>query len=63
VLRSRPLAEKIAITQQFAAEILPLFDTGVVKPVIDSRYSLAAIADAHAYMETNANVGKILIDV
>lgn len=63
VLRARPLAEKIAITQRFAAEILPLFDAGVVEPVIDSRYSLSAIADAHAYMETNANVGKILIDV
>ena len=63
VLRARPLAEKIAITQRFAAEILPLFDAGVAKPVIDSRYSLSAIADAHAYMETNANVGKILIDV
>lgn len=63
VLRARPLAEKIAITQQFAAEILPLFDAGLVKPVIDSRYPLAAIADAHAHMETNANVGKILIDV
>lgn len=63
VLRARPLAEKIAITQQFAAEILPLFDAGLVKPVIDSRYPLSAIADAHAHMETNANVGKILIDV
>jgi putative PIG3 family NAD(P)H quinone oxidoreductase len=63
VLRARPLAEKIAITQRFAAEILPLFDAGLVKPVIDSRYSLSAIADAHAYMETNANVGKILIEV
>jgi len=63
VLRSRPLAEKIAITQRFAAEVLPLFDAGLVKPVIDSRYSLSAIADAHAYMETNANVGKILIEV
>jgi len=63
VLRARPLAEKIAITQRFAAEILPLFDAGLVKPVIDSRYPLSAIADAHAYMETNANVGKILIEV
>ena len=63
VLRARSLAEKIAITQRFAAEVLPLFNAGVVKPVIDSRYELAAIADAHAYMETNANVGKILIDV
>ena len=63
VLRARPLAEKIAITQRFAAEVLPLFTTGAVKPVIDSRYALGAIAEAHAYMETNANVGKILIDV
>ncbi len=63
VLRARPLAEKIAITQRFSKEILPLFDSGLVKPVIDSRYALSAIAEAHAYMETNANVGKILIDV
>ena len=63
VLRARPLAEKIAITQRFAAEILPLFDAGLVKPVIDSRYSISAIADAHAYMQTNSNVGKILIDI
>lgn len=63
VLRARPLAEKIAITQRFAAEVLPLFRAGAVKPVIDSRYALGAIAEAHAYMETNANVGKILIDV
>ena len=63
VLRSRPLAEKIAITKRFGAEVLPLFDTGLVRPVIDSRYALADIAAAHAFMETNANVGKILIDV
>ena len=63
VLRARPLEEKIAISQRFAAEILPLFDAGVVSPVIDSRYALSDIAAAHAYMQTNANVGKILIDV
>ncbi len=63
VLRARPLDEKIAITQQFAREILPLFDRGSMHPVIDSRYDLDAIADAHRYMESNANVGKILIDV
>lgn len=63
VLRSRPLAEKIAISRRFAAEVLPLFIAGLVRPVIDSRYPLADIGAAHAYMETNANVGKILIDV
>jgi len=63
VLRPRPLDEKIAITRRFGAEILPLFDTGVLAPVIDSRYRLDDIAAAHAYMESNANIGKIVIDV
>lgn len=63
VLRARPLAEKIAITQRFAAEVLPLYDSGAIRPVIDSRYPISSIAEAHTYMESNANVGKILIDV
>jgi len=63
VLRARPLEEKIAITRRFADEILPLFDRGVLHPVIDRRYPLADIAEAHAAMEANENVGKILIDV
>ena len=62
VLRARSLAEKIDISQRFAAEVLPLFDAGLVRPVIDSRYPLSAIADAQAHMERNANIGKILID-
>jgi putative PIG3 family NAD(P)H quinone oxidoreductase len=63
VLRGRPIEEKIAVTQRFAAEMLPLFDRGALKPVIDRRFPMSAIADAHRYMESNANVGKILIDV
>jgi putative PIG3 family NAD(P)H quinone oxidoreductase len=63
VLRARPLDEKIAITQKFGAEILPLFDRGMAKPVIDSRYPLNQIGEAHKYMESNANIGKILIDL
>ena len=63
VLRARPIEEKIALTRRFAAEVLPMFDDGRLRPVIDCRYPLEKIADAHAYMERNANVGKILIDV
>jgi putative PIG3 family NAD(P)H quinone oxidoreductase len=63
VLRARPLEEKIALTRRFAAEVLPLFDSGALHPVIDSRYPLSEIAEAHRAMERNANVGKILIDV
>jgi len=63
VLRARPVEEKIALSRRFAAEVLPLFDTGALRPVIDSRYPLDRIAEAHRYMESNANVGKILVDV
>lgn len=63
VLRARPLDEKIAITQRFVAEMLPLFNTGVLKPVIDSVYPIADIAKGHEYMATNGNVGKIVIDI
>ena len=63
VLRARPLEEKIAVSQRFAAEMLPLFDSGAMKPVIDKRFTLEQIAEAHAYLESNANVGKVVISV
>ena len=63
VLRPRPIDEKVAITQRFAQEMLPLFDRGSFRPVIDCRFPLEAIADAHRHMEANANVGKILVDL
>jgi len=62
-LRSRPLEEKIAKTRRCAHDLLPLFDSGVLRPVIDSTYRLEDIADAHRYVATNANVGKVLVTV
>lgn len=63
VLRPRPLKEKIVVTQRFINEMLPMFETGKLRPVIDSRYSLENISAAHRYMETNASTGKIVINV
>ena len=63
VLRARPLEEKIAVTRRFGRQVLPLFASGALRPVIDCRYDLAHIADAHRHMEANANVGKVLVDV
>ncbi len=63
LLRARPLEEKIAITQRFIAEMLPLFESDALKPVIDRRIAFDQIAEAHTYMESNANIGKIVIDI
>jgi NADPH:quinone reductase len=63
VLRARPIEEKIALTRRFAGEMLPLFDTGALKPVIDSRFTFDDIAKAHERMGANLNVGKIVVDL
>ena len=63
VLRGRPLEEKIAVTQRFGREILPLLANGTCRPVIDTRYPLAEVAEAHRRMESNANVGKLVLSV
>lgn len=62
-LRSRPLEEKIAITREFAAQLLPHAAAGTLRPTIDSRYSIEDIAAAHIRMGQNANAGKLVIDV
>ena len=62
-LRARPLEQKIAVTQQFAAEMMPHAATGVLAPVIDSRFPLAEAPRAHERMEANLNAGKIVLDV
>lgn len=62
-LRSRPLEQKIDATRRFASAVLPAVADGAVRPVIDRRFPLADIVDAHRYLETNANVGKVLIDL
>ena len=63
VLRGRPLEEKIAVTQRFEREALPFLADGTCRPIIDSRYALADAPEAHRHMETNANIGKIVLDV
>lgn len=62
-LRSRPLEEKIAITRRVAREVIPRFETGGLRCVIDSRFPLAEVVSAHERMAANLNVGKILLDV
>ena len=63
VLRSRPLADKIAIAQRFRVHWLPLLAAGRIKPIIDRVFPLAQASDAHRYMEENRNVGKIILEV
>ena len=60
-LRSRPLAEKIALTQAFVRDVLPAFSDSSLAPVIDCAYPLRNAAEAHRRMPSNENVGKIVL--
>lgn len=63
VLRARPLEEKVLASRRFEEEVVPAIEAGLVRPVIDRRYPIGEIAEAHRYLETNASIGKVLIDL
>ncbi len=63
VMRSRSVQEKIELARAFARLHLPLFDRGRLKPLIDSVFPLSEVARAHEHMETNQNLGKIVLRV
>lgn len=61
VLRARPLVEKAAVTATFSREVVPLFSTGRLKPVIDSEFPLDDVQAAHRRLDSNQSFGKIVL--
>jgi NADPH2:quinone reductase len=61
VLRPRPLEEKIAASQAFARDVLPLVAQGKVRPVVDAVLPAAAAREAHERMERNESFGKLVL--
>lgn len=61
VLRPRPLEEKIAATQAFARDVLPLVARGEVKPVVDAVLPADRAREAHERMERNESFGKLVL--
>jgi NADPH:quinone reductase-like Zn-dependent oxidoreductase len=55
------VAFKGAIAQALREQVWPLLASGAVKPVIHSTFAAADAARAHALMESNAHVGKIVL--
>ena len=61
-LRPRPVAFKTAIAQSLRKHVWPLIESGRIKPVIHSQFPAAEAAKAHALMESNQHVGKIVLN-
>jgi len=61
VMRARALEEKVDVARQATAELIPLFERGLLRPVLDQVMPMHELAAAQARMEADANVGKIVL--
>jgi NADPH2:quinone reductase len=64
-LRPRSIAFKGAIAKALREKVWPLLESGVIKPVIHSTFAAVGEpsggAQAHALMESNQHIGKIVL--
>lgn len=62
-LRSRTLDYKIALAKDLHGFAWPLFESGELKPIVDTVFDWKEVVKAHQYMEANKNIGKIVLKV
>ena len=60
-LRPRSLAFKAAIAAALKEKVWPLIAGGTIKPVIHSTFAAVDASKAHALMESNQHIGKIVL--
>jgi NADPH2:quinone reductase len=63
VLRARSLDEKRTVTAAFASQVVPLFESGILRPTIDRVFPLADIRAAHERLASNETFGKVVIEI
>lgn len=62
-LRAQSVEAKARIAAELESKVWPLLAQGRCWPLVHARFPLAAAADAHALMESNAHIGKIVLTV
>ena len=61
-LRARSVAYKGRIMAELREKVWPLLESGDIVPVIDRVLPWDEVEAAHAYMSSNSNFGKILLE-
>ncbi|WP_207418906.1 NAD(P)H-quinone oxidoreductase [Roseomonas haemaphysalidis] len=62
-LRARPVAYKARIARELVEQVWPLLAAGRIRTHICGAYPLAGAAAAHAVLDANQQVGKLLLTV
>jgi NADPH:quinone reductase-like Zn-dependent oxidoreductase len=60
-LRARPAEQKAAIVAAVAANVWPLVDKGIIRPVIHCELPMSQAEEAHRIMTASSHTGKILL--
>ena len=60
-LRARPLEEKVRLKEAFMGRFWEALEAARVKPVIDRIFPVDEVEAAHAHMQENKNIGKIIL--
>jgi NADPH2:quinone reductase len=60
-LRARPLAFKAAIARSLHQHVWPWIASAKIKPVVHSVFAASDASRAHALMESNQHIGKIVL--
>jgi putative PIG3 family NAD(P)H quinone oxidoreductase len=61
VMRTRAAEERAELVARFADEMMPLFEHGVLRPVLERAVPARELAGAHEAMERNETFGKIVV--
>lgn len=62
-LRGRPIEFKRQIKAKLLQHVWPLIVQGCIRPIVDQVFALSDVSRAHAYMESSAHKGKIVLSV
>ena len=60
-LRFRPVVEKSAIVAELAEQVLPLFASGQLAPVIDTTFGMDQATEALEHVAASAHIGKVVL--
>ncbi len=63
VMRTRGIEERIVLARHLQRALLPLFVRGTLRTEIDRVFTLARMREAHEYMQSDENFGKILLSL
>lgn len=62
-MRSRGALERAGLIERFTTQVLPLFDRGVLRPVVERTFPIEEAAAAYDLLASNTAFGKVVLTI